>query len=104
MELLHVGVPTDKEQPGERYKDAIKAYITAPEDNPYSFEYFRYMPGSNMPQAVQTSMHVCYKVDNLKEALANCDEVLVECMKGTGRTIGFGIKDGVVLELMEYDK
>ena len=38
------------------------------------------------------------------EALAACDEVLLEEMQGTGRIIGFGVKDGVVLELMDYTK
>ena len=42
--------------------------------------------------------------ERLKEALAACDEVLLEEMQGTGRIIGFGVKDGVVLELMEYTK
>jgi len=104
MELLHVGVPAAAEQPGEKYKDGLKVYLTNPDSNPYHFEYFRYMPGTTMPELIQHSIHVAYKVDSLKDALAACDQVLVENMRGTGRTIGFGVKDGVVLELMEYDK
>lgn len=104
MELLHIGVPAAAEMPGEKYKDAIKCYITNPDDNPYHFEFFRYMKDSPIPEKIWNSLHVAYKVDSLKEALAACDEVLVECMQGTGRIIGFGVKDGVVLELMEYTK
>lgn len=104
MEMLHIGVPADRPMPGERYKDAIKCYITDPEANEYHFEYFRYQPDSPMPQKIWNNIHVAYKVENLKAALAECDEVLLEEMQGTGRLIGFGVKDGVVLELMEYTK
>lgn len=104
MELLHIGVPATKEMPNEKYKDAIKCYITNPDENEYHFEYFRYLEDSPMPKQIWNNVHVAYKVDNLKEALAACDEVLLEEMQGTGRIIGFGVKDGVVLELMEYTK
>ena len=104
MELLHVGVPTDQVQPGEKYKDALKVYLTNPDDNEYHFEYFRYVEGSPMPEMIQKSIHVAMKVDDLKAALADCDEVLVESLKGTGRTMAFAVKDGVVLEFIQYDK
>lgn len=104
MELMHIGVPTAKERPGEKYKDALKVYLSGPDDNDFHFEYFRYVEGSPMPELVQKSIHVAMKVDNLAAALADCDQVLVEPMRGTGRTLAFGMKDGVVLEFIEYDK
>lgn len=104
MELMHIGVPTTKEQPGEKYKDGLKVYLSNPDENQYHFEYFRYIEGSPMPEIIQKSIHVAMKVDDMAKALADCDEVLVEPMRGTGRTLAFASKDGVILELMEYDK
>ncbi len=97
----HVGVPTDAQQPDESYLEGGKVYFTDPEASPYRFEYLRFDADSPMPEAMKTSPHVAYVVDDLAAAMEG-EEVLLEPFEPMeNRRVAFIVKDSIVVELMQ---
>lgn len=102
MQFMHIGVPTQKVQPGETYAEGMKVHVTDPEKHEYKFEYLRFEPDTWLPAAMQTQPHIAIKVDSIETELAKCQEVLVKPVAVDQNTsIAFGVRDGVIFEFMQ---
>ncbi len=101
MKFVHIGVPTKTVQPNETYVDALKVHITNPDDHEYKYEYLRFEPCSPLPAIMQVNPHIAIEVEDMKAALAKCQEILVEPMDMGHMTMAFAIRDGVIFEFME---
>ena len=100
MEFLHIGAPTKEVQAGETYVESLKVHITNPDAHEYKVEYLRFEPCSPLPAIMQVTPHVAIKVDNMKEALSKCQEILVQPTEMGDMMMAFGIRDGVIFEFM----
>ena len=98
--FLHLGVPTNKEQPNETYLDALGVAITDPSAHPYSYEFLRFDSSTPMPKSIQDNVHAAYKVDNLEAAMEG-RELLYGPMGDPGSRIAFIMVDGAVIEVSE---
>jgi len=100
-EFHHFGVPTSTPQDGETYMEGAKLYVTDPEASPYRIEFVRCEPGCPMPEAIQTTPHAAYIVDDLAAAIEGNEVVLPPTDMSESLRIAF-IKHGdALLELMQ---
>jgi len=103
MEFMHIGAPVKKPAANETYNDGMKVWIGDVEKHPFKMETLRFEPDSWLAQEIQTQTHVAVKVPNLKEALQLCEKILLEpVVIDDHLTLAFAIRDGVVMEFMEF--
>ena len=104
----HIGIPTTQPQPGESWVEFSQVWVTNPRAHPQRFEYIR---ARNPPQVDPANVglwklwnwpHVAYRVDNLQEALRGEELILGPFDPGGFGQVAFVLKDGVVIEYMEY--
>ena len=101
QEFDHIGVPTDTQREGETYLEAAKLYVTDAAASPYAIEWLRFEPGSPMPEVLQKTTHVAYKVDDLAAAMAGKDVLIEPFEPMEGVHVGFILHEGVPIELMQ---
>jgi len=100
----HMGIPTDKPRPGERYLEQYKVYVSGFETSPYGIEWMRFEPDSPISELIRTIPHVAFEVDNLdveirdKELLGGVSE------PSGGVRVAMIIDNGAPVELLEFRK
>jgi hypothetical protein len=100
-EFHHFGVPTRTPQPNETFLEGAKVHVTDPDAHPYRIEFVRCEPDCPMPEAVQTTPHAAYMVDDLDAAVSGKEIVVPPTDIDETLRIAF-IKDGdALLELMQ---
>lgn len=100
-EFHHIGVPTTVQRPGETFLEGAKLYVTQPDK--YQVEWLRFLPGSCMPQELQTQTHLAYKVDNIQAELKGQKVLLEPFTPMPGVTVAFILHEGLPVELMQVD-
>jgi hypothetical protein len=99
----HVGIVTAERQPGERWVEATRVWVTSPRDHPYNVEFLRFEPDSPVTGPVRTEPHVAYRVPDIRKALEGHDIVLEPFDVGNGfMQVAFVRVAGALVEFMEY--
>ena len=97
----HFGVPTDQPQAGEMFLEGAGVHITDAEAHPFRIEFLRFEADSCMPEAIKTTPHAAFMVEQLEEALAG-KEVVLEPFDATEKLRVAFIKDGnALIEVMQ---
>lgn len=65
----HLGIPTSKVMPRERYLPQFKFYITGFSQSPFGVEWMRFEKDSLIHELIQTVPHLAFEVENLDEQL-----------------------------------
>ncbi len=100
-EFHHIGIPTDTQRDGEAYLEAAKLHVTDADACPYKIEWLRFEPGSPLPEALKTTPHVAFMVDDLAKELEG-RHVLVEPFEPMdGLRVAFILHDGAPVEFMQ---
>src|SRR5262249_54991843 len=103
----HIGIVSMEPHAGESWVEFSKVWVTNPRAHPQRFEYIRPL---EIPQ-VSTGdpmwklwhrPHVPYRVDNLQEALRGEQLIFGPFDPGGFGLVAFILKDGIVVEYMEY--
>jgi hypothetical protein len=104
----HVGIPTADPQAGESWVPHSRVWVTNPRANPQRIEYIRPAEPPRVPPE-QVGMwklwhwpHVAYRVEDLRAALAGEEVVLGPFDPGGFGQVAFVLKDGVIVEYMQY--
>jgi len=98
----HLGIPTDKPRPGERYLEQYKMYVSGFEASPYGIEWMRFEPGSPISELIRTIPHVAFEVDHL-DAEIKGKELLGEVSEPSeGVRVAMIIDNGAPVELLEF--
>lgn len=103
MQVMHIGAPVTKPMPNEVYNEGMKVWISDPDLDEFKFEYLRFDKDSWLAKEIQTQTHIAVKVESLAKALAGCEKILLEPVAVSDTlTLAFAIRDGVVMEFMEF--
>lgn len=102
--INHFGVVTNTPQPGEFYVEGLKVWLTDFSKSPNRVEFLRFEEGSCMPEIIQTTAHIAYEVESLKEALANAKVLVEPFVGGEKLKCAFIEEEGIAIELMEFEK
>lgn len=103
----HIGIVSMEPHPGESWVEFSKVWVTNPRAHPQRIEYIRPL---EMPQVPRDDVmwklwnrpHVAYRVDNLREALKGEQLIFGPFDPGGFGLVAFVLKDGIVVEYMEY--
>lgn len=95
----HSGVPVSEKREGMRYAAPMKLWVSNAADSPDSVEYLYFEEDSPAPQIMKTHRHVAFSTDNLEEAAAWCDEVVLGPFEDTPeQDVMFARKDDALIE------
>lgn len=99
---LHIGIPVTNKKPNMTYVDAIKLWMSNPDDHDYKIEYLKFEEGTPFPEIMHKNPHVAYEVDDAEPYLAEADQVIFgPVTNDDGSRMAFIIKDDAIIELME---
>jgi hypothetical protein len=99
----HVGLITEKEQPGESWVEATRVWVTSPRAHPYNVEWLRFEPDSPVTGPLRTEPHVAYRVNDVYRAVEGHTMLAEPFDVGDGfLTVAFVDVDGAVVEFMQY--
>jgi hypothetical protein len=99
-ELHHFGIPTKVKRAKETYLEGAKVFVTDVADSPNKIEWLRFEAGSPMPELLQTTAHIAYKVDDMAAATKG-KKVLVKPFHPADKvTVAFIVEEGAPIELM----
>jgi hypothetical protein len=106
LEFDHVGIPSSEVQPGERFFEETRVWVTDPGRHPQRLEFVRFEDDSPVTGPLRDRVHLGYRVPKgtLEALMAAADEVILgpwESVKDVLRA-GFVVKDGACIEYLEY--
>ena len=101
QEFQHIGIPTQTQRENETYLEGAKLFVTDAAADPYGIEWLRFEADSPMPDALKTTAHVAYKVDDIAVAMAGKDVLIEPFEPMEGVKVGFILHDGAPVEFME---
>jgi hypothetical protein len=99
-ELHHIGIPTKTKQPEETYLEGAKLFITNADASPNKIEWLRFEPGSPLPEMLQTSTHIAYRVDDLPAEMKGRKILMEPFSPLPGVKVAFVVEEGLPIELM----
>jgi len=104
----HVGLWAAEPQPGEFWVEFSKVWVTNPRAHPQRIEYLRPLAKPEVPPD-QTGLwnlwnrpHIAYRVADLETALKGEEVILGPFDPGGFGPVAFILKDGAVVEYMQY--
>ncbi len=69
----HIGIPTDKKMPDEKYLPRLKFYVSGFDISPFGIEWMRFEDDCPLSELIKTVPHIAFEVDNLDKALGEHD-------------------------------
>lgn len=102
----HLGIPTDKKMPNERYIAKFKFYVSGFNNSPYGVEWMRFEDDSPFDDLIKTVPHLAFVVQDLDFELANREfKILTKPNSSSeGLRVAMVEHNGAPIELMEFDK
>jgi len=99
---MHIGIPVTTKKAGMTYIDAMKLWLSNPDDYDYKIEYLKFEEGTPFPEIMHKNPHIAFEVDDAEPYLADADQVIFGPVNNDdGTRMAFIIKDDTILELYE---
>lgn len=99
----HIGLTTTQQQPGERFVQKTRVWVTDPHVHPYHVEWLRYEPDSTVSAFMQQNPHVAFHVDSIARESDGLEVLIAPFASVAGHVVGFfKTSDNLIIELMEY--
>lgn len=100
----HMGIPTNKVMPGEKYLPQFKLYVSGFSTSPFGVEWMRFEDDSPVSPLIQTVPHIAFEVDDLEKELRTRGlKIITEPNKtAEGITVAMIEHNGAPVELIEF--
>ena len=101
----HLGIPTKKKMPGERYLPQYKFFVSGFDTSPFGIEWMRFETDSPVSELIQSVPHLAFEVEDLDFELAERGlRVLSEPESpSNGIRVAMVEHNGAPVELLEYE-
>ncbi|MDB4584761.1 hypothetical protein N9164_16540 [Draconibacterium sp.] len=102
----HLGIPTDKEMPNEKYLPQFKFYVSGFSTSPFGIEWMRFEKDSPIDKLIQTIPHIAFEVNDLDFELKNRNfKIITEPNPPSeGVRVAMIEHNGAPVELIEFEK
>ena len=103
-EYHHLGIPTDRKFPDEKYLPDFRFYTSGFENSPFGIEWMRFEKDSPVDKLIQTVPHLAFVVKDLDHELASRNfRVMTPPNKPSeGVRVAMIEHNGAPIELMEF--
>ena len=100
----HLGIPTQKKMPGERYLPQFKFFVSGLSTSPFGIEWMRFEKNSLVDKLIQTIPHLAFEVADLDYELANRNLMVIAepNSPSEGIRVALVLHKGAPIELIEY--
>ena len=104
MRFHHIGIPTTKKKPNEKYIEHLKFYVSGFDTSEFGIEWMRFEDDSPVAEIIKQVPHIAFEVDNLEEAIK--DKELIEDISSPseGVWVAMIIENGAPVEFIEFQK
>jgi len=101
----HLGVPTDKKMPNEKYLPKFGFHISGFESSPFGIEWMRFEADSPMDKLIQTIPHIAFEVEDLDYELKtrNFKIIAEPNPPSAGIRVAMIEHNGAPIELIEFE-
>jgi len=102
----HLGIPTKKKLPDEKYLPQFKLYVSGFYTSPFGIEWMRFEKDSPVDKLIRTIPHIAFEVEDLDFELANHDfKIITEPdSNADGIRVAMIEHNGAPVELIEFSK
>lgn len=102
----HIGIPTEKVMPNEKYIEKLKFYVSGFDTSPYGVEWMRFEEDSPIDELIQTTPHVAFEVEDLDRELAsrNLNILTAPNAPSDGVRVAMIEHNGAPIELIEFNR
>jgi hypothetical protein len=102
----HLGIPTDKVLPNEKYLPQLKFYVSGFSDSPFGIEWMRFDEDCTIDELIKTIPHLAFVVEDLDYELTTRNfKILSEpSLPMEGIRVAMIEHNGAPIELMEIKK
>jgi hypothetical protein len=102
----HIGIPTNRVMPGEKYLPQFKFYVSGFSTSPFGVEWMRFEDDSPMSTLIKTVPHIAFEVDDLEYELRTHGlKIITEPNQSAeGITVAMIEHNGAPIELIEFRK
>ena len=101
LKYHHLGIPTKKKMPGERYLPELYVRVSGYEESNYKIEWMRYEPECKLPQIVKTISHVAFEVDDVIAAIKGKKVIIPPSSPSEGVLVAFIEENGAPIEFIQ---
>ena len=102
----HIGIPTNRVMPGEKYLPQFKFYVSGFSTSPFGVEWMRFEDDSPINPLIKAVPHIAFEVDDLEKELRTCGlKIITEPLQtAEGITVAMIEHNGAPIELIEFRK
>lgn len=102
----HLGIPTDKKMPNEKYLPQLKFYVSGFSRSPFGIEWMRFEKDSPIDILIQTIPHIAFEVADLDFELQNRNLKIISEPNppSDGVRVAMIEHNGAPIELIEFEK
>jgi hypothetical protein len=102
----HLGIPTDRVMPNERYLPQFKFYVSGFNTSPFGVEWMRFEDDSPIDKLIQAIPHLAFEVDDLDYELATRGLKILTPPNppSEGVRVAMIEHNGAPVELIEFEK
>jgi hypothetical protein len=101
LKYHHLGIPTTKKMPGERYLEWLHVWVSGYEESNYHIEWMRYEPECRLPEIVKTIPHLAFEVDDVVEAIKGKKIIIEPNGPSEGVLVAFIEENGAPIEFIQ---
>ena len=105
-EFHHLGIPTDKVMPNERYLPHLKFHVSGFSTSPFGIEWMRFDEDCPISDLIKTVPHIAFEVDDIDTELKKHDfEIISEPgIPSDGVRVAMIKHNGAPIELIEFER
>jgi len=102
----HLGIPTNRKMPGEKYLPQFKMYVSGFYTSPFGIEWMRFEKDSPVSKLVREIPHIAFEVNDLDYELTKHDlHVITETNSHTeGIRVAMIEHNRAPIELIEFEE
>ncbi|MDD3558256.1 MAG: hypothetical protein PHW27_06735 [Melioribacteraceae bacterium] len=100
----HVGIPTNKVKPDEKFIEKYRMYVSGFETSPYGIEYMRFEEDSPIEKIIKQNPHIAFEVDDLDSAAKDKKLIGEITSPSKGIRVAMIDVDGLPVELIEFNR
>jgi hypothetical protein len=102
----HMGIPTEKSIPGERYIPHLKMFVSGFETSPFGIEWMRFEKDCPISELVKRVPHIAFEVENLDQMLKQYSFELISLPSAPSEGVRVAMikHNGVPIELIEFSR